>query len=357
LMGLSIDKVDPKYGSSVEEVYCEFAAKWVNVDRDASILAYAELNVRGGRLTSTERQLPSWVPDWEHGNVEPDSKFRFGRMLHGKTSIKELVNYRASSEPCSWRASNNILLAPGLRFDIVSSLGPQLSTSDEGFREYFRTYLDAAAEGPYPTGISRSEALFRLLLLDMDSYTRKRLDSTSKTYAELAHGFAYGIMSNRDAPQQAQVEAAIDLASELSAPYLDAAAGAEFLNTVFSAVLSGRPIAVDSGIQEARNGIQVDLINAVDAVYHHMVGQLMRGWTNQRNAFVTRKGYLGIGPKDMQERDVVAVLDGCHMPVILRRRDEGYFFLGLCFVLGLMDGEAATMVEEGSAVTEQFEIL
>ncbi|RDW77857.1 hypothetical protein BP5796_05709 [Coleophoma crateriformis] len=356
LIGLSTDTIEPKYRNTVEEVYCEFAARWVNVDRDASILAYAEPKVREGHFNSTKRQLPSWVPDWEDGNVEPGKKFRLGQ-LDGKTSIEELTNYCASSQLCSWRVSNNILFALGVRFDLVSSLGPQLSINHEALREYFRTYLDAAAKGPYPTRIPRSEALFRLLLLDMDSYTKKRLDSNSKTYAELAHAFAYGIMSNHAGSQQAQVEAAINLASELSAPYLDAASGAEVLNSLFIAVLSGRPIAVDGGVQDARNAIQVDLINAADAVYHHMLGQFMLGWTNRRKVFMTGKGYLGIGPKEMQERDVVAVLDGCRMPVILRRIGDGYCFMGLCFVLGLMDGEAATMVEEGGAVTEHFEIL
>lgn len=301
LMGLSTDQIEPKYGSSVEEVYCKFAAKWVNVDRDASILAYAELNGRGARLTSTKRQLPSWVPDWEHGDVEPGNKFHFGQMLQGKSSIKELANYHASSQLCSWQVSNKILLAPGVRFDIVTSLGPQASGNNEALREYFRTYLDAAARDPYPTGIPLSEALFRLLLLDMDLFTRESLQSTSKTYAELAHGFAFGIMSNRDAPQLAQVEAFIGLASELSAPYLDDAAfeGAEFFNTVLNALAQGRQITAGDGLQEARDKIQVDLINAADSVYLHMLRQLQLGWTNKRKIFVTRKGYLGIGPEDI----------------------------------------------------------
>lgn len=208
LMGLATDKITPKYSSSVEEVYCEFATKWVNVDKDANILAYAELNGRGARLTSMKRHLPSWVPDWEYGNIEP-GKQNFGQLSKGKTSITELSNYCASAQPCSWRVSNNILFAAGVRFDTVGSLGPEISLNTEEFREYFRTYLDAAAQGPYPTGIPRSEAVFRLLLLDMDILTRKRLDPTSKTYAELAHGFAYGIMGNVDGPRpkQADVEA------------------------------------------------------------------------------------------------------------------------------------------------------
>lgn len=95
----------------------------------------------------------------------------------------------------------------------------------------------------------------------------------------------------------------------------------------------------------------------MDVAVRHIIQHLMWGWTNKRKVFVTANRYLGVGPNDMHETDVVAVLDGCRMPVVLRKMDKGYFFLGLCFVLGLMDGEAATMVQDGNAVTENFEIL
>jgi hypothetical protein len=73
--------------------------------------------------------------------------------------------------------------------------------------------------------------------------------------------------------------------------------------------------------------------------------------------FYTKKGYLGFGPKWVQEGDLVCVLQNCRVPVLLRKVDDHYEFISTCFVLGLMDGEAAEMVSRGEISMQTFEIL
>lgn len=61
-----------------------------------------------------------------------------------------------------------------------------------------------------------------------------------------------------------------------------------------------------------------------------------------RNArFTTKNGYFGITAA-AQKGDHVAVLAGCNLPVILRKRkaEDKYEFVGTCFVHGFMGGEA-----------------
>ena len=57
------------------------------------------------------------------------------------------------------------------------------------------------------------------------------------------------------------------------------------------------------------------------------------------------KKLVGLGPPEAQERDIIAILYGCSVPVILRPeyldgKCVGYRFVGEAFVYGHMDGEA-----------------
>jgi hypothetical protein len=71
-----------------------------------------------------------------------------------------------------------------------------------------------------------------------------------------------------------------------------------------------------------------------------------------RKFFVTREGYLGLGPREMQVGDEVYVLHGSNVPFVLRPKsrppiDESYnppypifSLVGACYLHGIMDGEA-----------------
>jgi len=75
-----------------------------------------------------------------------------------------------------------------------------------------------------------------------------------------------------------------------------------------------------------------------------------------RKFFVTRRGYMGIGPKDMWLDDEVHVLSGTSVPFVMRKVTGGadastvdlvaedglalYRMIGECYVHGIMQGEA-----------------
>ena len=61
---------------------------------------------------------------------------------------------------------------------------------------------------------------------------------------------------------------------------------------------------------------------------------------NGRRLFVTAGGYTGLGPVEVQEENLVAVLLGGQVPFVLCRRDEHFSLVGECYVYGLMNGEA-----------------
>lgn len=64
-----------------------------------------------------------------------------------------------------------------------------------------------------------------------------------------------------------------------------------------------------------------------------------------RAFFLTEKGYLGIGPNDMQENDTVAVFHGGRTPFIIRPSStkKEFHLVGDCYIHGLMRGEGLSI--------------
>jgi hypothetical protein len=65
---------------------------------------------------------------------------------------------------------------------------------------------------------------------------------------------------------------------------------------------------------------------------------------------VTAKGYIGLGPPEVQDGHLVTVLLGGQVPFILSKQQEKFRLVGECYVHGLMDGEAFS--EDGVEIDE-----
>ncbi|OCK95422.1 HET-domain-containing protein [Cenococcum geophilum 1.58] len=70
---------------------------------------------------------------------------------------------------------------------------------------------------------------------------------------------------------------------------------------------------------------------------------------NARRFFVTAKGYIGLGPPEVQDGNLVTVLLGGQVPFILSKQEK-FRLVGECYVHGLMDGEAFS--EDGVEIDE-----
>jgi len=72
--------------------------------------------------------------------------------------------------------------------------------------------------------------------------------------------------------------------------------------------------------------------------------------------FDTSSGFLGTAPPNLHPGDFVCLVDQCSFPVILHKVNSHYLHIGPCFVLGLMNGEAAKMVKKGEIEVQEFKI-
>jgi hypothetical protein len=62
------------------------------------------------------------------------------------------------------------------------------------------------------------------------------------------------------------------------------------------------------------------------------------------------------GPPGVKEGDIICVFLGCEVPLVLRKLKDHFVLVGPCFVLGFMDGEAISMMEEGKLHLETFNL-
>jgi hypothetical protein len=76
-----------------------------------------------------------------------------------------------------------------------------------------------------------------------------------------------------------------------------------------------------------------------------------------RRVFVTKEGYLGLGPENTQVGDQVFILGGSNVPFILRsvqnnmmgKSKAGHRIIGDCYIHGIMDGEICRSPRHGEA--------
>ncbi|CZR69630.1 uncharacterized protein PAC_19530 [Phialocephala subalpina] len=69
---------------------------------------------------------------------------------------------------------------------------------------------------------------------------------------------------------------------------------------------------------------------------------------------VLHEGYIGLAPGNVRVGDLVCIIFGCRLPVVLRKEDGRYIFIGSCYVHGIMDGEAMDQFQGGKLKGETF---
>lgn len=76
---------------------------------------------------------------------------------------------------------------------------------------------------------------------------------------------------------------------------------------------------------------------------------------SSRTFFISGSGYMGVGPKALEEGDMICVIPGCNVPLLIRKEGDHHLLVGECFVWGLMDGEALQGKNVDSWKDKKFE--
>ncbi|KAI0120263.1 heterokaryon incompatibility protein-domain-containing protein [Hypoxylon sp. NC0597] len=77
-----------------------------------------------------------------------------------------------------------------------------------------------------------------------------------------------------------------------------------------------------------------------------------------RKFFVTKRGFIGIGPASLKPDDLVVVILGVPVPFLVRKTEsQNYILIGECYVDGIMDGELVQTKQGAGKEAEIFTLI
>jgi hypothetical protein len=107
-------------------------------------------------------------------------------------------------------------------------------------------------------------------------------------------------------------------------------------------------------VHEALKGVDMSVLDAQQLLHAGLSDycEQLRAVARARRPLLASGGYLGIGPCETEQGDLVFILLGADTPYILRRRsqDKTLQLIGEAYMFGVMDGEAM----EGSPYIEEI---
>ncbi|KAK3998151.1 heterokaryon incompatibility protein-domain-containing protein [Cladorrhinum sp. PSN332] len=314
LLGLATDleeedraQLRPDYISSDDQIVRRFARHLIRkVSKDMA----AEIFMRAGLWRATNPELPSWFEDCTHFRGTAIVDFTVQECTHKAAGDTE---FQIGSDP----EFPDVIQLKGYRVDSLQGVCPAYGPSEnartptekatEGVFDYIRqgavTLLkfstnedDPARPGPYLTGEELADAA-ALTLCAYRGIERLSRDT-------LCRGFFFMCM------------AVIGL---------------------------GTPWANHHGVFHHRwsSVAQPQILNDID-YYATELGTISNMGVIPA---VSDKGYFVSGPPGTAIDDQIWIIQGCRLPILLRRSDEieyggQYRLVGSCYVHGVMNGEA-----------------
>ncbi|PVH88832.1 HET-domain-containing protein [Cadophora sp. DSE1049] len=338
-------RLKPDYSKSLEQAYRDASRFLIEHERSLQILSavcwvpdprspltWKHINNESEFGTETLSKIewgppdenvifPSWVPRWDCPTIALPL---VDRRDH-ETFFHASGNIPLDLIPS---ADQNALTVRGLEIDVLTG------TSDVAFSEFIgyephQTAIDRAWQemGSKATIYPEDDRLdiFHLTLTAGLMLNQKEAKADAK-YRDNFRAFRQKMPRYSKAKDE----------SKSQAPEL------EDEDTLVSIV------DVDEKVAETAEDIQVPINMTGDPDIYL---RLVEDYCSERQFFITRKGYMGLGPKGILPGDTVCILFGGDTPYVLRETESCWKFVGECYVHGLMKGEAVRDLKG-----EEFEI-
>lgn len=253
--------------------------------------------------------LPSWVPDWRmprRTTALGSSRYSYQTDVGlARRLFKGAAIARVDSRNPAWKE----LQVAGLHFDTLETLSgvfeePHLNPTAKN--ETLQAMLEFVVNlKDYPSPNTEFSAFWQTLVAGMDE---RRMLKSPDSFEEI---FSY---------------------------ILD-------LTTGKKDSISGQTYTRRPSLPKGRGGLDEEKLGSRKprsaGNTFRQVRTAMINATKNRRLGGTASGHIGLFPEHSRAGDGVFVLHGCHVPVVLRRRDDNKFkFVGECYVHGIMGGEA-----------------
>lgn len=282
----------PDYGKPLAEVCLD--ASRIAIEEQGDLQIFLHLFHRDVE-TDEERDFPSWVPRWHRSwdrNVDASRLSYFFRASEGM-------------ESSAIEIEGGNLSVKGAVIDTVSKLTAVISNSDIEDPEFLRCLIETAKQ----------------------FMSRRETPPHNSSNQRLGHIFQAGRTSEGRA--------------------LDDERASSFTHFAELILAGQMPLALH-GTEAEQQPLTNKSIEA--AKVHHA----MRRACVNRRLCVTQGGRLGLGPRTTKEGDLICNLSGSLWPVVLRNCGEDHRIVGVCYIEGVMFGEA---VQEGQRVKWHDELF
>jgi hypothetical protein len=324
LLGVLPIQMEPDYRKSMRQVYLEWAKDLIVGSAESAVLFLPFSGT--SQHQQNEYNLPSWLPDLHHrrnytGVISLKTKFSFTDYLPFWFQPISLQN-------------EDILCIHGTRCGEINDIVRLNENPEEKFTRLF-LYVFFNKKGDLEAGVSQLQALFTVMLA---CWGEGRPDFSAIETQLLAVAFIKTYLANTKG---------LDLIQEA-------------MQRVKTRTWSGRSTLVDAVLTElfSPNHPAPDYESFHREPFTPMMTTAMVHIqtivAKMQCLFRLPSGHLGGGPLAMRAGDKVCVLAHCKSPVILRQSGANWIHVGTCFVLGLSDGEAYKMIDEGKLKVEEF---
>jgi hypothetical protein len=320
-LGVTKFDITPDYSEekTVASVYCDFIEEWFRQSpfddpkqrKDLCPLWFLGSSGVGNSSSHKIPDLPSWAPNYADMS---DRDWHLNSQILIESKVQGLASTHFSDCKEKPRLSGSSLLCSAILLGELSKIS--LMFPDIGWAQALYSWIYEYTKR-WPTyQPSRSHTLSAILqLLHRNPLSSLHMEQLEVLLAGIA---AYTMRSTED------------VHSDLRLKDLDR------WDNRFEA-------ATESEKHQKK----------LDAVYDHGVAL---DSARMRRFAETSDGYLGVFPTQIAQGDILCLLNGCDLPVVLRKSGNQYLFVGTCFVADLLD-ESGSLIGGGQHTIERIEIV
>ncbi|KAF2248565.1 hypothetical protein BU26DRAFT_338233 [Trematosphaeria pertusa] len=335
LQGLLGNFITPDYGKSPSEVFCELTSRWIETTGDLYHLRFAGTTLQ---LPETPGlSLPSWVPDWQ-GISFADSWQAFPALASNSNIGLDILCVTQPRVLDELRLRVNACIC-----DTISEIEPIYDGESTNLARLYRNFMKMSTDIECLTKVPYLQAILRTILADSGSEHEDHISELEHLSVQsLLLAVVYFLDGLSSSPPifetlQATVEE-LGIASE---------------NHITSLLQEIFPSTTTNDCWQSEKELCLRILGQGIFLRPH----LWRCLREKQQLFYTSAGYIGSSLHGIRAGDIVCIIQGCPCPVLLRREGSHFLHLGTCFVLGLMDGEAALRVKQGSIKIEEVDIV
>ncbi|KAH8821301.1 heterokaryon incompatibility protein-domain-containing protein [Xylogone sp. PMI_703] len=337
--GRSVEPVVPDYLMDTSDLYRQVTIKIIQIGYPSSSNMLSIL----GRCIHNDGSIPS-LPSWAVNWTSPERfKYDAPSGLCSACGGKK-TNFRVVDE--------NVVSFDGVQFDTVQKVGDvfPISRTKEEFHNIFLSWQALARSA---TAYSPSE------VKPLSPESMKIVGYYGELYQSQSWQDAFWrtVCLNRTMGEGTQADAGLSLSRAKNSDETTFRTWCMIYHPQLLDMFSG-----NEDVEKLRQGSEGGFDNDQSrdsATMEHRLLHSFDAWINSavtmKRLFVTRKGYIGIGPWTTALDDKVAVFYGGGAPLLLRldeeeitKRDSSithqlFKLIGECYVDGIMDGQALEM--------------